>query len=418
MNTKKRGKYLAVFIVAVTLSGCLGLNKPIIATPTSVIHQKNNTTPSSIPISSPVSETVPFCRGSAKPILATNKSGVSGTIIYQNDNSTGLYTLGGTPLSTSQLLSDETQKNLIFGFSPDGKWLAYSPFSESMDAEFEQPSLILLSTVGEKVEHTLSTKDFDNELQVGHQFVGISGLSHWINANLIYVSFYSQNPNPNASGYISDLPKVVNPFSGEWNHQLLDLPERFSSTAVGISPDASRSLYFGNGLSLWDYERKIQIWHDETQTTPSRALIFWSPDSSTVAYANLVDPTEDQLLLITREGKPGFILNRTFPVPGIKIRSISWSPDSHYLALAGLDGDNLNILIYDVSLEKYISQCPVAIINDTWPSLIWSPESSHIAISQINSPIQILDVFSGDILELIQHGRVVGWSDKFPVVWP
>jgi WD40 repeat protein len=111
-------------------------------------------------------------------------------------------------------------------------------------------------------------------------------------------------------------------------------------------------------------------------------------------------------------------LTKTFPRPDLKILNISWSPDSKYLALAVRDSDELSVLFYDISSGKYISQCPVAKVNDMWPPLIWSPDSSHIAISQIDSPILILDIFSGDVLELVQHGRVLGWSNKFPVSLP
>lgn len=425
MKIKKQHKYFAYFIIMVLLFGCSELNSFKTSTPTLPVHQETNTITLTVTGPSPAKtlsstiETMTTCQGAKNHILASNESGIPGTIIYQNDDSTGLYTIGGTPLIGSQLLADENQQNVVFGFSPDGKWLAYSPFDTSSNTNFDELKVILLSADGEKIEHILSTIEFEDELQVGHQLVGVSGNSYWINAKMIYVTLYSQNPDPNTSGYISDLPKVLNPFDGEWNNQFLDLPGRSLSDVVGVSPDMSTALYQEKGISLWDYERKVQVLHDDSLIAPNRALISWSPDSSIAAYANLYDVTDDKpVSLITKDGDFKSILSKTMPLPEFKIRNISWAPNSQYLALAGLDGENLNILIYDLFSGIYIRQCPVAKLNDSRPSLIWSPDSTHIAISQIDAPILILDAFSGDVLELTRYGRVLGWSDKFPVRLP
>ncbi|HKJ38571.1 MAG TPA: hypothetical protein VJ972_07330 [Anaerolineales bacterium] len=425
MKIKKQYKHFVSFVVIVILVGCSVLNSSKTSTPSPTVSQEVNTTPPDVTSPSPVmtlvpaSETVSVCPEKGKHVPVSSKSGISGTIIYQNDDSTGLYSIGGTPITSSQLLADETQQNVIFGFSPDGKWLAYSPFDTSSGAKFESFEVILLSADGEKIEHVLSTIEFEDELQVDHQLVGVSGISYWINSNMLYVTLYSQNPDPNTSGYISDLPKVFNPFDGEWNNQFLDLPDHVPSGGVGISPDMSRALYKEKGFSLWDYDRKVQIWHEDSLISPFRTLISWSPDGSMAAYASLYDDFSDEpVFVISRDGNFMPIMNKTIPVPGMIILNISWSPDSQYLALAGRDGENLIILVYDVASEKYISQCPVAKVNGIFPSLVWSPDSSHIAISDIDSPLLVFDVLSGDILELAQHGRALGWSDKFPVTWP
>lgn len=421
MNKKRREKFLVAFVLVVILSGCSASDRFRPETVTPAVHQENEATMLAIstppPASThlPILQTVPICQGDGKHILATSKLGISGTIIYQIDRSSSLYALGGTPLSASQLLIDEARENFIFGFSLDGKWLAYSPFQANRDAKFEQMDLILISADGEKIEQILSVKDFEHDLQVGHQLVGVSGLSYWINANLIYVSLYSQNPDPNTSRYISDLPKVLNPFSGQWNNQLLDLPGRFLSGVVGISPDLTRALYVEKGLSLWDYDGKVRIWHDETRTTLFRPLIFWSSNSAMAAYADWGDIADNQpILLISRDGKSSSIMDKKFPLSDLRVHNISWSPNGQYLAIAGADGENLTILVYDVQSQKYITQCRVAKLSSTLPPLIWSPDSSKIATSDYDSPILIFDIFSGTVFELVQRGRVYGWSDRFP----
>ena len=425
MKTRKQNKHYLSFVIVVLLFGCSTLNRSKTSTPSPVIHQETNTMMPGVASSPLVAtstssiETVPICQGKGKHILASSKSGIPGTIIYQNEDATGLYTIGGTPIIRSQLLADETQQNVVFGFSPDGQWLAYSPFNSSSDAKLELLEVILLSADGEKIVQELSITEFEDELQIGHQLVGVSGYSYWINAETIYVTFYSQNPDTRTSGYLSDLPKVLNPFSGEWNSQLLELPDRFLSGVVGISPDMSRALYKEKGLSLWDYDRKTGIWQDDTLISPFRALILWSPDSSMAAFASLYDNfSEQSAIIISKDGDIRLIMNKTFPVPGLRILNISWSPDSQYLALAVRDGENLSILVYNVSLGRYVSQCPIAKSKGIWPPLIWSPDSSYIAISDIGSHILIFNTLSGDVLELSQNGIVLGWSDKFPITLP
>jgi hypothetical protein len=254
MKAKKAYRYIVCLAVITTLFGCSASNNFNAPTPSSTNYKHINTAAPDVASPSPfittpsIVEAIPICQEGGKHNLASTKSGISGTIVYQNDDSTGLYTIGGTPITSSQLLANKTQQNVVFGFSPDGRWLAYSPFDTSSDVKFEQLEMILLSAGGEKIKHVLSTKEFEDELQVGHQLVGVSGYSYWVNEHMIYTTLYSQSSDPNTSGHLSDLPKVLRPFDGKWNHQFLDLPERFLSEVVGISPDNSRALYKKKGF--------------------------------------------------------------------------------------------------------------------------------------------------------------------------
>lgn len=425
-QTIKMLRYKAIsLVIAWTIfvfstSGCINS-----VTPSPIDIQDSGTTMpsvSSLPQDTtmmPDPNIVPVCRENGKHNYTSDNSEISGTIIYQNFDSTGLYTLGGSPITSFQLLVDESQQNVVFGFSPDGEWLAYSPINANSVTNFEFLEIVLQSADGERVVQTLTTKDFDKELQVGHKLVGVSGYSYWINSELIYVTLYSQNPDPNTSGALSNLPKVLNPFDAEWSDRYLDLPGRLSSQVFGISPDGSRALYEENGLVLWDYLRNVQIWHNGSLISPYRALINWSPDSSIVAYASLFDPINNEpVSLITMNGEYIPIVNKIFPTPGFSILSLSWSPNGKYLALAGRNEENLMIAIYDVTSKKYISQCPVGKLNGMAPSLIWSPNSSFIAISDVDSPILVFDLVSESVLELVQYGRVLGWSDSFPRTLP
>lgn len=96
-----------------------------------------------------------------------------------------------------------------------------------------------------------------------------------------------------------------------------------------------------------------------------------------------------------------------------------WSPDGQYIALLVWAGEDTgeSILIYDFVAEKYISRCPIPRSDDTTPNLIWSPDNKYLAYAGLDYPLIIMDVQSGELFQLAENARAVGWSDKFPVVW-
>jgi WD40 repeat protein len=419
-------KLAVVLLLVFILAGCA----PAMTPPASTIQQSDTATSTNIAPpptmrEAPVLETVFVCRGKDGYIPVSPESEIRGTIIYQNFGYEGIYTIDMTSLERGKLLDDKTQKSVALGISHDGHWLAYE-FSHSAESDkLEQLHIILLSADGDRIERVFDVSKFEDNLQVGHQLLGVSpALSYWINSQLIYLTLYSQNPD-SPSGYISELPVVLEPFSAEWKNQLLDLPDRTSSAGVGISPDLTRALYTQRvlysrgGLSLWDYDQEIELWHDEALHATFRDLISWNADSTKVVYINLFYPEDTTpVWLVSREGGARPILRSDYPLPGFQPRNASWSPDGRYLALAGLDGDDLNILIYDVVSEKYIIQCPIAELNQTTPILVWSPGGSHVAISQYDMSIRILDIPLGAVFDLGKYGHIVGWSDKFSVTWP
>lgn len=345
------------------------------------------------------------------------------TIVYQKDFQ-GLYTVGDNPLVYSKLPVDEQQKIFAFGFSPDGQWLAFSPseFSSGGEPIFKTPKVILLSAIGERIEHTLSVDGFSDELPVANVLQGFSGYSHWINNTTIYAALYSLNPDPSTTRHISDLFKVIDPFSGVWREDLLkDFPQSTSSYAKGISPDLTRMLYQdGDGLSLIDLEKGSTIWHDKDLFAVFSALMFWSPNSETVAYANRFESPESRtIVLISRDGATNPIMGPTASVSGLQIIDLRWSPDGHYLALLAWNGEEVgaSVFIYDSKPQKYISQCPIGKSTDMGQKLIWSPDNKYISYVGGEYPLTIMNVQSGEIIRLAENANAVGWSDKFPVIW-
>jgi WD40 repeat protein len=362
--------------------------------------------------------TIPVCAKNGAPISAPANFGIPGTIIYQK-NHQGLYTVGGKPLTSSKLPVDQEQKYSTFGFSPDGNWFAFSPieYSATGDIIFDAAKIVLFSANGQRKETTLSIEDFVDEPPVEFRLVGFSGYSHWINNTTIYGALYSATPSP---GSIDDLPKVLDPFAGVWRNDLLkDLPDGTKSFAKGISPDLTRILYMnGEGLALRELEKGTEIWHDKSLFAGFGALMFWSPDSRTVAYANLYfSPEAPTVVLISRDGTAKPILGPTLPSE-LLVEDLRWSPDGHYLAILAWEGDSKRdvIFIYDFKAEKYVSRCPIGESEDMSPHIIWSPDNKYIAYVSLDYPLIIMDVQSGETIKLIDEARAVGWSDEFPVI--
>jgi WD40 repeat protein len=332
--------------------------------------------------------------------------------------------VGGTPLVYSHLPVDEEQEFIAFGFSPDGEWFAFSPLESSSNGDpvFESPEIVLLSAQGERIEHTLSVEGFADELQVAHVLQGFSGYSHWINNAMIYAALYSMNPDPNTTRYINDLPKVVDPFAGVWRNDLLEgIPETSSSYPKGISPDLTRMLYVnGDGLFLRDLEKGVDIWQDNNLFAWFGALMFWSPDSQTVAYANLFASPEDRtVVLISRDGTAQPIMGHTLPLSELLVEDLQWSPDGKYIAILVWEGEATgeSVIIYDSITQKYLSRCPIPRSDDRRPHIIWSPDNKYLAYVGVDYPLIIMNIQSGELFELVDKARAVGWSDKFPVIW-
>lgn len=369
-------------------------------------------------------EMIPQCPLKGIPNNSDEDHHINDTLIYQKGFNQGLYSISGISLTSSSLPVSEKGQYLTFGFSPDGKWLAYSPIiDKSSNGNIGiNPTIELLSDTKEKLTQNIDIFIFENELQVGHRVIGISGFSHWINNQFIYISLYSQNPDPNTTGKINNLPKVLDPFNGSWHNEFFEqLPNRYNTEAVGLSPDMTRALYVArSGIVLWDLIRGVVIWSDSTIITLNGALIRWSPDSSMAAYMNLFTPQElGQVLIISHDGmRIQKIKDPISVLPDVHILSINWSPNSRYLGLIGRNGVNTNVLIYDSKTSQFIYRCPININEDLIPQLIWSPDSLNVASSIYNSPLTILNIQTGEMVELVQDARAVGWSDRFPSLWP
>jgi WD40 repeat protein len=372
-------------------------------------------------------EAISVCTENRAFLPPTDDFGISGTIVYQHYN----------PLIQSQLPITQTAEYEVYGFSPDGKWLAYAPVTRhstlqrySVDAiekitgtiVLETPFINLLSASGEQVEQVFDISNIDAE-GYGQEWP-VSYLRRiygsWLNNRLLQMELFFDDPiDPYSSGLVS--PKILDPFTGTWQDEFLNALNRSSEGIIGLSPDTSRVLFEKRindeyaGFTLQDTSKDQIFWSDPTLVSP--VIIRWSPDSSMVVISYVdVNTAKNHILLLDRNGEQRYELNSGLPLSKFRINDLDWSPDSQLLAMVVDDGEKIELYIYDISASRYLYSCPVGNFID----LIWSPDSKYIAFSgfEENMPLEIWDMKTGKVVSLIDNAYAVGWSDKFPTVWP
>ncbi len=370
---------------------------------------------------------IPVCSGRGIPKQPQVDFGLPGTIIYQGEEifhgmyvgGPGMKTVGGSPLTYSQLPVNQTQRYDVFGFSPNGNWLAFSPVSYDFEGNviYGNPKIVLLSASGEKVENVLDTSSIQSTIPEGY-LLGDFDFGYWINNDLLYGYFNIRVwPEFLLSSY-EGRSSVIDTFSGVLIPDVITkLDNTNSNQSMGFSPDMSRVLYqSSDGFTLFDLIYNHTIWSAKVQI-PYGVQIDWSPDSSYVAYAVLGDSINRGLVsILSREGEMETILSDSFS--GYQVGSIKWSPDSRNLALTlKSEAGEQSAFIYNLQYSQNIYQCPILgenFIGDVF----WSPDAEYIAYGYFGKSMVVLNLQTGDVFELGKIGVPVGWSDKFPTVWP
>jgi WD40 repeat protein len=352
---------------------------------------------------------IPQCEDVAFAGSDLELQGVPGVLFYQDSLWKNLHVLSGDTWETADWDIGVAHELLFLGFSPDGKWMAYVP-SEYHGEPYNEIQLILESADGEKVDKRIDVTQFNPELQVGHEFIGVAGYSFWINNELLYITLYSQNPE--LSTYITEYAKVLSPFSGEWVSHWIDLPDRYTANVVGISPDESHALYeTGGGISLWDYSLGEEMWHSNLSDIPY-TRVHWNSDSTYAAFS-VVYFEDYKAFLISRDGILTAIATEKYPIWNGYVDDFHWSSDSNKLATTIYKDGKLQVLIYDVEQSAYVLQYPLNIEDIYWASLVWSPDGNYLSVSYEEEPIVLIDVNNLAAYHLNMNGKIVGWSEMF-----
>ncbi len=407
--------------------------KAVSPTPSSTIPSQSGSilssatsTPGPVSATQPISSStnvkgfVPTCAERGLPQPLTGGLGLPGKIVYQDGSRLGLYAVGGAPLTRSLLPISKTQEDVVFGFSPDGNWLAYSPVQRSSGGNdgLETPSVALVSVNNIKVAHDLDVGGFKDELGPGEHFSDIAGNSYWMSNGLLYLILDIGNPNRSRAGSSS---KLYDPFAGRWQESLLSkLSGRRTGAEFAFSQDLSLALYeLNDGVVLRDLNQDKVIWSNLALDTGHGTMIRWAPNGTMVAVSNIPLLSQDwQIQIVSRDGQSiKTILDPTYPTPSPRflVYSLSWSPDSRLLGIVTQE-DLPTLYIYDATSDAYLYRCPLPSYAQYPPVLVWSPNSGYVALGARvqHLPLQILNVHDGTVTQLVEDAVAVGWSEKLP----
>lgn len=410
-------------------------------TPTSPVRITPTPSPTNQPIQTKSPN--PVCPNHGNPVPRSSIQGINGTILYQIENQSGIFTLGGSSLERSYIPLPEASDNVIVGLSPNGKSLAYAPkkykstLKRVFDGDkitltgkivFETPSLTILTALGERINYEFQIKDL---IYRSYQDWPVEWLktiirypaSYWINDDIIAVRLFYDDPiDPYSRGY-SPIKMFKTTVEGSWIDGPLKKLNRLDDGEVGFSPDMSRVLYeakngdFSSGIVLRDLEKNINLWSDP-DFSPS-VIVRWAFNSSMVAVGNKLIGRDDRILIISRNGDQEIITDSTLTLDGFYLMDLSWSPDSRYLALIThrySPFEQVDFLIYDSTKGQFVLNCPL-ISQQSFSRLFWSPDNQYIAFSgsDYDLPVEILNTETGEVYELVQNAVIIGWTDKFPL---
>ncbi|MFZ6028716.1 MAG: TolB family protein [Chloroflexota bacterium] len=362
---------------------------------------------------------IPQCNGGNSPGHLPDTFKLPGSIVVNDGNQGKL--LSDFPLTTSKLPITETQDIEFFGTSPDGKWLAYSPYTMfQTEPRIENMKVVLLSANGERIEHKIdiihSFPEFGETMYPNG--LPLYWFGEWINNNLLYIQVYYLDA-PGITKTIR-LHAVLDPFQGQWRNELLaNYPLRYEKHFVGISPDLMRTVYIQSNpteVVLWNIQQQTEIWSTLAFRHASEVFIKWSPDSAKVTYfkAGFDDEADSHLYVMDRDGKNVIaIADHSYPILDFQPVFVQWSLDSRYLAIVANGQQPDIVYVYDSIEGRFAHQCSINGIFNGLTRLQWSPDNKYIAVFSygvdFDTPIYMIDFDNNQVYELNQKGKLSGW---------
>jgi WD40 repeat protein len=354
-------------------------------------------------------EEIPLCASKGQPVSLPANTSLPGTIVFQRGSYQGVFTYDGKTQKVTQIDPDPNQEYFVFGYSPNGEWLAYSPsFSdENQEQEPKIARIKLISTSGKTVETSLDLSVFDNEVEKidpNYRLVDFTLGSHWVNDQLINGTLYSAKPG---ISHIYIYPKVFDPFSGSWESSLMDsLYERYPSYPFDFSPDLRYSFYqAGTGLRLTNLQDSSEVWKNKDGLIRD-VKIRWVPNGDYAIAGMTEGPKLQRIILVSEKGEETRV--SLISENEIYFEDFAASDDGRYIAVTTSFSDD-EFLVYDVSQQKFMLRCPyVGPASITIP--VWSPDSHYIAYQSKNSPAQVLDIQTGVVYEMKKNFIIVDWK--------
>ncbi len=305
------------------------------------------------------------------------------------------------------------------GFSPNGHWFAY----QKLDIEkglLPESAIHLHSFDGNNLTTAIPLEEGETS---GGWF------STWINDNNMLLMYDVSSDDTDVSKWAFT---VFNPFTGEKQKLLENLPYWNQETSVYLSPDMTRIVYAGRNeegsvLVLWDVNHQKELWSkpfvsdlrfDENGMGAMSGfgkIATWDPDNRGFIFSTTENTMDEnnvryRTYFVERDGNQEKILIDTLEREDNIIYDGSWSPNGRYVV--SINRWKSSIFLYDFSLGQLIELCSglPPYVND----LLWSPDSNYLAfLSEIDGKphLLVLDIYTGEVTKInqVQNFIPAGW---------
>lgn len=353
-----------------------------------------------------------------------------GFLLFQKSNRQGLYTYEPHSDQIKQLKNTNGQI-ISFGYSPDNRWLAFTQIEPRpyQDKILLTPKIILSNSPGNQLEKDIDFNSITNILSMCCADKPNIGLwyGEWITNDLLYIEIQVGDNN---GGLVGVIPMILNPFTMTWKTEYFSrLPNlytnifgRIKSHEIKISPDLSRILYplENGGIALFDTNSSTLISKINDFPNKVSEIIEWSGDSQFVAIASIPGySTSMELIILSRIGEEKLIANELYPVTGLLVSGLRWSPNGKFLGIRGktigsdgvVAGESI-FLVYDMDLEDFILALNFADADSLANYMTWSPDSQWVTLSAPDNDTRIIDVVHQEIYFLSKVFSVIAWNKE------
>ena len=374
---------------------------------------------------------IPSCKNNGIPTDPPDGYGINGAIAYREQGQGGIQLVGGEPLIFTSLQVSQQSEYELLGFSPDGKWFAFSKINNHNGLQVLNPLTIdLISADGKRFQHLVDLAEITKRIQPwDYAARWLNFPPGWLNDHLInFMIQYASNDRGIFN--FETLHAVLDPFEGIWQFGIIDeLPDYDGQWGgPGISGDLTRVLYTtkadNSGLRwtvIWDLSNHLEISRYRWGFSQTK-IARWSPNS---AWAIYQDENEHRIYVIPRDGHLIQEILSPKSVTGedsVQFYDYYWSPSSQSIALIGQklftkSGiEKQSLYIYDLLHKYYIFRCDMSI--NGFNGVYWSPDSRQIVLTYLYEPVFpviLIDIHTGNIFKLTGNSVVGGWSNQFSI---
>jgi hypothetical protein len=372
----------------------------------------------------PTRSSIELCINDGIPSQPPNGFGIDGSIAFR-DEGQKIVVGSGTPIAYLELPTPSKQEYELLGFSKDGNWFAYTSPMTTIEQGNLNPTIFLVSSQRELSEKRVEITEFTKNMPDYLKLIGIRTQDNqWLNNSLIHLYvMYQATEGTKTIGFYDSVFDIQKRTWEKKFYNNISKDRAFEN--ISISPDLTRVLFAEkSGIVLFDEVSHEVLWRLNKELRNSRVgpIYTWQSDSSQAAFATM-DEEFQSFYIIENNGEaikkiaPPDIVDKEWYY---SIANLQWSPDGNFLAISSLVTNPENyssismLLVFDVSKESYVYQCPIRDFSTT-PMLFWSPDNRYVVpfLPGELSPLVLYDMMGSNKVILLKDKVLFGgWSYK------